>query len=93
MAHFAKIENGTVTTVVVVDNQHEAAGETFLNSLGLDGTWAQTSYNANLGKKYAGIGDTFDGTNFKPAEPEGNLGFDEDTWSWTMPEPEPEEEV
>jgi hypothetical protein len=83
MAHFAKIENGVVTNVVVVDNAHEA----YLNSLGLDGAWVQTSYNANFGNKFAGLGDTFDGTNFKPAEPEGNLGFDEDTWSWIMPEP------
>ena len=93
MAHFAKIENGVVTTVLVVDNAHEADGQGYLNSLGLDGTWVQTSYNANFGKKFAGIGDTFDGENFKPAAPEGNLGFDEVTWSWIMPEPEPEPEV
>lgn len=89
MAHFAKIENGVVTTVVVVDNAHEANGEAYLNGLGLDGTWVQTSYNANFGKKFAGIGDTFDGENFKPAEPEGNLGFDEEAWRWIVPEPEP----
>ena len=87
MAHFAKIENGVVTNVVVVDNAHEANGEAYLNSLGLEGTWVQTSYNANFGKKFAGIGDTYDGTNFKPAEPESNLGFDEETWSWILPEP------
>jgi hypothetical protein len=91
MAHFAKIENGVVTNVVVVDDAYEANGETYLNGLGLDGTWVQTSYSASFGKKFAGLGDTFDGTNFKPAEPEGNLGFDEETWSWTFPEPEPEE--
>lgn len=88
MAHFAKIENGIVIDVLVVDNEHESYGEQYLNDLGLEGTWIQTSYNANFGKKYAGIGDTFDGTNFKSAEPEGNLGFDEDTWSWIMPLPE-----
>lgn len=85
MAHFAKIENGIVTNVVVVDNAHEANGEAYLNSLGLDGTWVQTSYNANFGKKFAGIGDIFDGTNFKSPEPEGNLGFDEERWTWIMP--------
>lgn len=85
MAHFAKIENGIVTNIVVVDNEHETYGEQYLNDLGLDGTWIQTSYNANFGKKYAGIGDSFDGTNFIPEEPEGNLGFDEDSWSWIMP--------
>lgn len=60
MAHFAKIEDGIVTQVVVVDNEHEANGEAYLNSLGLDGTWVQTSYNGNIRGKYAGIGDTYD---------------------------------
>lgn len=60
MAHFAKIENGIVTQVVVVDNGHEANGQEFLNSLGLDGTWIQTSYNSNIRGKFAGIGDTYD---------------------------------
>jgi hypothetical protein len=88
MAHFAKLENQKVTTVVVVDNSHEANGHEYLNGLGLVGTWVQTSYNANFGKKFAGHGDTFDGENFKPAEPDTHLGFDEDSWSWIMPEPE-----
>ena len=87
MAHFAKIENGKVTNVVVVDDAYQLKGNEFMNLIGLEGTWVQTSYNANFGKKFAGIGDTFDGENFKPAEPEGNLGFDEATWSWIMPEP------
>ena len=59
MAHFAKIEAGIVTQVVVVDNEHEADGEAYLNSLGLEGTWVQTSYNGNIRGKYAGIGDTY----------------------------------
>tara|TARA_B110000971_G_C19619775_1_gene324224 strand:- start:12 stop:311 length:300 start_codon:yes stop_codon:yes gene_type:complete len=92
MAHFAKIEDGLVAIIYVVDNAREATGEAYLNGLGLEGKWIQTSYSASFGKKFAGIGDTFDGTNFKPAEPEGNLGFDEDTWAWIMPEPTPVEE-
>lgn len=63
MAHFAKIEDGIVTQVVVVDNEHEADGEAYLNSLGLDGTWVQTSYNANIRGKFAGIGDIYDTEN------------------------------
>lgn len=63
MAHFAKIEEGIVTQVVVVDNEHEATGQEFLNSLGLEGTWIQTSYNANIRGKYAGIGDLYDEVN------------------------------
>jgi hypothetical protein len=60
MAHFAKIEEGIVTQVVVVDNEHEQDGEAYLNSLGLDGTWVQTSYNGNIRGKYAAIGDSYD---------------------------------
>lgn len=63
MAHFAKIENGLVTQVVVVDNEHESNGEAFLNALGLEGTWIQTSYNANFRGKFAGIGDSYDSKN------------------------------
>lgn len=60
MAHFAKIEDGIVTNVVVVDNQYEADGESYLNSLGLEGTWVQTSYNNNFRGKFAGIGYSYD---------------------------------
>jgi hypothetical protein len=63
MAHFAKIENGLVTNVVVVDNEHESDGEAYLNSLGLEGQWVQTSYNSNFRSKFAGIGDTYDEVN------------------------------
>ena len=63
MAHFAKIEDGIVTQVVVVANEHEEDGEAYLNSLGLEGTWIQTSYNANFRGKFAGIGDTYDAEN------------------------------
>lgn len=60
MAHFANIENGVVTQVVVVDNEHETYGEQYLNDLGLAGTWVQTSYNNNFRGKYAAIGDSYD---------------------------------
>lgn len=72
MAHFAKITNGIVEQVIVVSNDDaptEAAGKTFIASLGLDGEWIQTSYNNNLIEgqdrgKYAGIGDRWDGSKF-----------------------------
>lgn len=63
MAHFAKIQNNIVTNVVVVANENEANGEEYLNSLGLDGKWVQTSYNANFRGKFAGIGDIYDEAN------------------------------
>ena len=72
MAHFAKVENGIVREVIVVGNDdapNEAAGQAFIASIGLVGTWIQTSYNNNPIEgasrgKYAGIGDTWDGTVF-----------------------------
>jgi hypothetical protein len=65
MAHFAEIDpnGGTVLRVLVVPNEEEHRGQDFLaNELGLGGVWIQTSYNANIRFKYAGIGDTYDAT-------------------------------
>jgi len=74
MAHFAQLNGDTVSQVIVVNNEvignatgldGEAVGIAFCQSLfGADTQWAQTSYNANFRGKYAGVGDTFDGTNF-----------------------------
>lgn len=68
MAHFAKIESGLVTQVIVVSNndcgggdfpQSEPIGQAFIASLGLDGDWKQTSYNETFRGRYAGIGITY----------------------------------
>lgn len=68
MAHFAKIdENSVVTQVVVVDNkdtsdsegvEKEHIGAAHLEKI-LGGNWKQTSYNGNFRKNYAGIGYTY----------------------------------
>ena len=42
----------------------EPLGQKVLADSGFEGTWIQTSYNANFRGKYAGVGDTWDGTNF-----------------------------
>ena len=72
MAHFAKIEDGIVRQVIVVNNEvllddkgveQESIGAAFCAEL-FGGTWVQTSYNAKFRGKYAGVGDTWDGTNF-----------------------------
>ena len=69
MAHFAKIENNTVTSVIVVSNddcgggefpESEPIGQTFIASLGLDGLWLQTSYHANFRGCYASPNWTYD---------------------------------
>lgn len=77
MAHFAKVENGIVTSVIVVSNEtlgdlefpdSEPVGQEFIASLGLEGTWKQTSYSGSFRNKYAGIGDKWTGQNFKHPE-------------------------
>lgn len=66
MAHFAEIDsNNKVLRVLVVDNSQEHRGQEFLAvDCNLGGTWVRTSYNANFGGKFAGVGDVWDGTNF-----------------------------
>ncbi|CAB4163385.1 hypothetical protein UFOVP802_21 [uncultured Caudovirales phage] len=62
MAHFAEIDkDSNVIQVLVVSNEFEKDGQTYLaETLGLGGTWIQTSYNGNIRGKYAGIGDSYD---------------------------------
>jgi hypothetical protein len=70
MAHFAKIDNGIVETVIVINNEvmldengieQETIGADFCAEL-FGGQWIQTSYNANFRGKFAGVGDTYDQT-------------------------------
>ena len=82
MAHFAKIENNTVTQVIVVSNEDcgggdyptsESIGQAFIASLGLIGVWLQTSYHANFRGCYGSPNWTFDATNnvfVAPLKPE-----------------------
>lgn len=65
MAHFAEIdENNIVLRVLVVDNSQEHRGEEFLAvDCNLGGRWIQTSYNANIRGKFAGMGDIYDEVN------------------------------
>lgn len=69
MAHFAKIENGLVEQVIVVNNEvlldkngveQESIGVAFCQSLyGENTQWVQTSYNNSFRGRYAGIGYTY----------------------------------
>jgi hypothetical protein len=80
MAHFAQVENGIVTQVIVISNddapdpfpESEALGQAFIASLGLGGEWVQTSYHGTFRGCYAGIGYTYDPEldEFIPPEPE-----------------------
>jgi len=86
MAHFAEIDsNNTVLRVLVVDNSLEAEGADFLaNTLGLGGTWIQTSYNGKIRNKFAGIGDFYDVARdvFYAPKCHDEAVLDEATYQW-----------
>jgi hypothetical protein len=75
MAHFAQVTNNIVDQVIVIANsdcgdlpfpESEPVGQAFIASLGLTGLYLQTSYNNNFRGTYAGIGYTWNGTDFVP---------------------------
>ena len=75
MAHFALVANTIVDQVIVIANENcddlpfpasEPVGQAFIASMGITGEWLQTSYNGNFRGTYAGIGYTWNGTDFVP---------------------------
>lgn len=72
MAYFAQLDKNTVTDVIAISNEvlgepentfpaTEPIGQEFIaDTLGLPGTWLQTSYNGNFRGTFAGIGYTYD---------------------------------
>lgn len=105
MAHFAKVENGIVTNVIVVDDQHEANPQEFFDMLGFDGQWVQTSYNTVAGehlqggvplrKNFAGVGFVYDATRdaFYSQQPYPSWVLNEETCLWESSIPYPESGV
>lgn len=102
MAHFAQLdENNVVLQVIVVNNselvddqgvEREERGISFCQSLfGAETRWAQTSYNANFRKNYAGIGYSYDDGRdaFIPPKPYPSWVLNEDTCLWEAPVPYP----
>jgi len=104
MAHFALIKNTIVQQVVAVGNadltnsegnEQEALGVAFCHSLfGTDGTWMQTSYNGNIRKNFAGIGNTYDLTRdaFIAPKPYASWVLNESTCQWEAPTPYPDDD-
>jgi hypothetical protein len=99
MSHFAKVVNGIVETVHVVEQE-------FINSgaMGDPSLWIQTSYNTRGGvhyasnsnepdggvalrKNYAGKGYTYDTTRdaFYAPQPFASWTLDDDTCRWNAP--------
>ena len=63
MSHWAELDkNNKVIRVTVGDNNEPDEGYQWLID-NLGGTWIQTSYNATIRGKFAGIGDLYDEAN------------------------------
>lgn len=95
MAHFAKVEDGIVTEVIVAEQDVIDSG------LFGDG-WVQTSYNTHGGqhpegcplrKNYAGIGFAYDAERdaFIPPQSYPSWALNEDTCLWEAPSPYPDD--
>ena len=106
MAHFAKVQDGIVTQVIVAEQEFF---NTFVDSS--PGEWIQTSYNTRGGihyapnsnepdggvalrKNYAGIGFTYDKDRdaFIPPKPYASWTLDEASCLWEAPVPMPADE-
>lgn len=95
MAHFAKVQNGIVTQVIVAEPEFF---NTFVDTS--PGEWIQTSYNTHGGqhpegrplrKNFAGVGYSYDKTRdaFIPPQPYASWILNEDTCLWDPPVPYP----
>ena len=99
MSHFAKVEDGTVTQVIVAEQEFIDTG-----ALGDANQWVQTSYNTRGGKHYApnsneedsgtplrknfaGIGYVYDSVKdaFYAPQPYPSWTLNEDTCGWEAP--------
>jgi hypothetical protein len=89
MSHFAKLENGIVTQVIVAEQD---VIDTGLFGVG----WIKTSYNTKAGqhpegrpfrKNYAGVGFTYDYERdaFIPPKPYASWTLNEETCLWDCP--------
>lgn len=96
MAHFARVKDGVVQEVVVVDNKDcaggdfpdsETVGQEFLASLphiSQDGVWLQTSYNRQFRYWFASTGMLYDaeGDAFYSDAPGADWTLDRVTFQW-----------
>lgn len=92
MSHFAQVQNGTVTQVIVAEQDFIDSG-----AVGDPSEWVQTSYNTVAGahllggvplrKNFAGVGYTYDAERdaFIPPSPYPSWQLNEDTCQWDCP--------
>lgn len=99
MSHFAKVEGGIVTEVLVIEQDVIDTG-----LFGDPALFVQTSYNTiggqhpegrPLRKNFAGIGFTYDAERdaFIPPQPYASWTLDEETCLWNAPVPPPSGET
>ena len=97
MSHFAKVIDGIVTEVLVIEQDVIDTG-----LFGEPSLWVQTSYNTRGGqhpegrplrKNYAGIGYTYDEERdaFIAPQPFPSWTLNEDTCLWDAPTPYPDD--
>lgn len=70
MAHFVELDDSNVVVDCIVVSNNDAPdpapthseplGQAFIASLGIEGSFKQTSYHGSFRKQYAGIGYTYD---------------------------------
>jgi len=96
VAHYAKVENGIVTNVIVIEEDVLQLGHWGDPSL-----WVKTSYNTSGGKhllggvplrkNYAGLNYSYDAQRdaFIPPSPFPSWVLDEETCLWNAPTPMP----
>jgi hypothetical protein len=97
MSHFAKVENGIVTYVIVAEQNVIDTG-----LFGDPSIWVQTSYNTFAGKhqlggtplrkNYAGVGSIYDSVRdaFYLPQPFASWILNEETCLWEPPVPVPD---
>lgn len=99
MSHFAKIENGVVTQVIVAEQDFIDSG-----AVGDPTQWYQTSYNTRGGvhelggtpyrKNYAGVGYSYDADRdaFIPPQPYPSWTLNETSCLWEPPVAQPDDD-
>jgi hypothetical protein len=98
MAYFAKLGTGNIVEQIISINnavitdangvEQEQLGVDFINKLyNTRDVWKQTSYNNNIRKNYAGIGDQYDQTRdaFIAPKPFNSWILNEDSCRWEAP--------
>ena len=94
MAHYAFLDENNVVTEVItgIDETELIEGldtETWYGNF-RNQVCKRTSYNGNIRKNYAGIGDTYDATRDAFIAPKPNchdtVVFNEDTCTWSCPD-------